>query len=374
MVPASPDDITDSWLTEVLRDSGTMRHATVTSHVTEPVKAEIGAATLVRLVLDYDEAEDGAPRSVVAKLPSTRDIRSSQDIWAGRLREVRFYQHLSTDPGIPTPRCYHAEIDERSGAFVLLLEDLSDCRVGTVDGRPEDAELAVRHLAQFHAHWWNSERLRDMRWFRLCPDPTAPGVDSTVTQLRDELGAAFFRVREVFGRKLPQPVGVVAEWLVAGGAERLLNPDDTELHGGALTLVHGDYHPAQIFFPAESGGRFVVFDWETVHVANGGQDLARIIVYGLAIDQRADWEDRLVRLYHATLTSQGVIEYDIDRCWLDVRHGLLYSVVANLPAASSVNPQMFEKAPADVVDRVVELYFGRLNAALRAHNVLDLLQ
>jgi hypothetical protein len=373
MIPTSPDQITDCWLSEVLRDGGTLRNATVTGHATEPVRVEVGAATLMRLILDYDVFEDGAPRSMVAKLPSKREITSFQVEWAGPLREVRFYQYLGTDPGIPIPRCYHAEIDERSGAFVLLLEDLSDCRVGTLDGQPDDADLAVRHLAKFHARWWNSERLRDMRWFRRFPDPLAPSVDPTITQLRDLLGSAFLRVVEAFGKRLPQAVGVVAEWLLAGGAERLLNPDDTELHRGALTLVHGDYHPAQIFFPAEGGGRFAVFDWESVHVANGGQDLARMIVYGLTIEQREDWEDRFVQLYHATLVSHGVIDYELDFCWLDVRRGLLYSVMANLPRASLMTPQMFEEAPADVVDWVVELYFGRLDAALRTHNVLDLL-
>jgi len=44
--------------------------------------------------------------------------------------EVEVYRQLSADAGIPTPRCYYAGIDTDTGYFVLVMEDMTDSRVG----------------------------------------------------------------------------------------------------------------------------------------------------------------------------------------------------------------------------------------------------
>jgi hypothetical protein len=358
-MPENADQITDAWLTEVLRNSGTLTQAVVSGLSVEPVKYQVGGAAILRITLDYDRQEDNAPRTLIAKLVATRE-RDTQESQAASLREPSFYRYLGADPGIPIPACYHAQADEPSGVGILLLEDMGACRVGTLDGCPEDVELAVRHLARFHARWWNSERLGEMPWLF---HTVGAGAEPVLGELRKTLADALPRVQEVFGERLPKTLERVAE--------RMLSLDHMGFSNGTFTLVHGDYHPGQIFLPSGGAGRFAVFDWEAVHVGSGGEDLASLLVTGLTIDQRAHCEGRLVSLYCEIMGQHGVTGYRPEHCWRDVRQGLLYSVWRNAIAAAGVDPDLLEEAPAHVVDWLVDLFLGRLSAALRAYDVLE---
>jgi aminoglycoside/choline kinase family phosphotransferase len=357
-MPENADQITDAWLTEVLRNHGTLTHAVVSGHSIEPVKYQVGSAAILRITLDYDQHEESTPRTLIAKLVATQqtDTQKSQ---AASLREASFYRYLGAEPGIPIPACYHAQVDEPSGVGILLLEDMGACRVGTLDGCPEDVELAVRHLARFHARWWNSERLDEMPWLF---HTVGAGAEPVLDELRNTLADALARVQEVFGERLPKTLEQVAE--------RMLSLDQLGFSNGTFTLVHGDYHPGQIFFPSGNAGRFAVFDWEAVHVGSGGEDLASLLATGLTIDQRVRCEGRMVSLYCEIIGQHGVTGYKLEHCWRDVRQGLLYSVWRNAIAAARVDPHLLEEAPAHAVDWLVDLLLERLSAALRAHDVL----
>ncbi|MDA0366005.1 MAG: hypothetical protein O2843_09100, partial [Chloroflexi bacterium] len=77
--------------------------------------------------------------------------------------EVHFYQTLGDDLGVSTPRCYFARFEQSVGRFALLIEDMSDCRVGAMRAAPvEDIEEAIRQIAPFHARWWAHPRLNDL--------------------------------------------------------------------------------------------------------------------------------------------------------------------------------------------------------------------
>ena len=288
--------------------------------------------------------------------------RGTQESRAASLREPRFYQYLGADPGIPVPVCFYAQVDEQSGAGILLLEDMGACRVGTLGGCPEDVELALRHLARFHARWWNSEQLGEMPWlFRT----VGSGAEPVLDELRHQLADALARVQEVFVERLPKTLEQVAE--------RMLSLDQLGFVNGRFTLVHGDYHPGQIFFSSGDAGRFAVFDWEAVHIGSGGEDLASLLVTGLTIEQRVHCADRLVSLYCDIVGQHGVAGYRSEHVWRDVRQGLLYSVWRNTIAAAGVDPHLLEEAPAHVVDWLVDLLLGRLSAALSAYDVPEVL-
>ncbi len=64
-------------------------------------------------------------------------------------------------------------------------------------------------------------------------------------------------------------------------ADRLQNIEISIFTEDSLTLVHGGYHPGNIFFQSNNEGRFAVYDWAAVHNGCAGEDLGRIIFFGL---------------------------------------------------------------------------------------------
>lgn len=368
-IPESPEQVTDGWLTSALREDGAVAQASVISHTTELVEMQGAAAVVARLELDYDLVEAGVPRSLVAKFASPHEpIRALMHAFGGYVREVEFYRQFGADPGIPTPRCFCADIDPASGVFVLLLEDMRDSRVADrATPSVEDTEVAVRHLAPFHAKWWAHRLLRDLEFLRY---PGSPAAELFMAQARGALAAALPAAREQFGSEFPPTLVTVTERLLAN-FDALLTTRQEQFQNSA-TLVHGDYHPGQIFFPSERGGRFAVFDWQTVGAGNGGDDLARIIVTGLTTEQREASEGRLIDLYHSLLVDHGVTGYDIEQCREGFRLGLLTTLVINVIAGPNIDPALLEEAEASTEVSVGEALYGRLAAAIEAHNVLEL--
>jgi hypothetical protein len=369
-LPDAPERVTDAWLTDVLRAAGAPRDVSVSAHTVEVLPVQGAAGIVARFRLQYEGDAPGAPRSVVGKFAASYGpIRALIHQFGAYGREVQFYRHFGADPGIPTPRCYCAEIDDATGAFVLLFEDLGDARVREgLEGSVEDTETAVRHLAPFHARWWGDARLRELAFLH---HPGTAADEAFFSQARIALTAALPVARERFGSALPETLVVVGERLAADfdalRAARLNEPTNV------TTLVHGDFHPGQIFFPSEKGGRFAVFDWQTVSAGNGGDDLARIITTGLTNEQRRAHESRLIRLYHELLVEHGVRGFGFDRCVESYRLGLLTSVALNIIAGATIDPAFLETFRETGEASPEEMMFGWLADAVEEHDVAALL-
>ncbi len=366
-IPETPDAVTDNWLTQALQQGGSISEASVTAHTTELVEPQGAAAVVARIDLSYDTDEPGAPRSLVAKFASPHEpIRALMKVLGGYAREVEFYQQFGGDAGIPTPHCYHASIDSDTGVFVLLLEDMSDSRVPDLSNPSvDDVEVAVRHLAPFHAKWWNHPRLRALE--SLC-FPGSPANEVFLRHAWGALTAALPAAKEQFADEFPDALVALTEEFLTRFDEvlQLMQRDE-----GRTTLVHGDYHPQQIFFESERGGRFAVFDWQTVSARNGGDDLARIIVTGLDTAQREACDMRLIELYHSLLLEHGVKEYSFQNCYDDFRFGLLTTLVINVIAGPNIDPEFIEAEEAAYEISAGEALFVRLAAAIDAHNVIE---
>lgn len=371
VIPASPDELSDRWLESTLRERGVLQDAHIIGHRMEISETQGAAAVIARLRLEYDRAEPGAPHTLVAKFASPYEpIRRLMQAVGGYAREVEFYRHFGADPGISTPHCYHADIDPASGVFVLLLEDMGNARVpdGFVTSI-EDVELAVRNLAPFHAKWWNHPRLRELEFLRY------PGGDADrvfMAQAKVALAAALPVAKGRFGEDLPATLVAVAERLDATFDSAM--EVRRQASRDSVTLVHGDFHPGQIFYPSARGGHFAVFDWQTVSAGSGGDDLARIISTGLTPEQLETCVPRLIDLYHALLVGHGVTGYDIERCREDFRLGLVTSVAINIIASVNIDPAIIEEFEASSDVRVTDAMFGWLAAAVDAHGVLDALK
>jgi len=359
-IPETPDSVTDEWLTQALRQDGAIANAQVTGHTTTLVEDQGAASVVARFDLTYDTDEPGAPGSLAGKFAPSNELHRALILAAGvSAQEVEFYQQFGGDAGIPTPHCYHASVDPDSRVFALLLEDMSDSRMA-VGTSIEDTEVAIRHLAPFHAKWWNHPRLRTLEFLRY---PGSPANEVALRQVWGVLAAALPVAKERFGDQFPASLVALTEGLLSQFDEVLELRQRDE---GRTTLVHGDYHLWQIFFESGRGGRFAVFDWQTVSAGSGGVDLARIIVKGLDADQREASDRRLIEFYHSLLLEHGVKEYSLQGCHNDFRAGLINNLVMNIFAGAHVDPALIE---AEGVSTMGEGLFGRLGATIDAHRV-----
>ena len=318
-------------------------------------------------ILESFEGDLGsAPSSLVAKVaPPYEEIRQQMHALGLYEREVRFYQNFGEGSGISVPQCYFADVNVETGDFLLLLEDLSACREGDFwESNIEDVQQAIDGLAGMHARWWCSPKLREeASWLRQHDD-----VDYNQTLLGAVLRGVLPQVEAKFSEHFDGYLRDVGRKLADRWESFVAYRE-----GEAFSLVHGDFHPKQLFFASERGGRFAVFDWQSVCAGPPAWDLSRILLMGLRPDAMREHLPDLLQRYRQGLLREGV-EYPQETLELEVRKGLLMTLFITAFATATSDMSILEDAATsrgvDCMDRV----FGDLSRALqdnRVHELLD---
>ena len=314
-VPKGLQEITPSWLTWALHSKG----ASVTGYSSETIAEGKGFMNHVaRLRLRYDGDHADLPRTLIAKLPSTDPaVRALSDRLGQDRREVRFYQEVSTNGHLQTPRSYHCGIDPATGNTVLLLEDVSSARQGdSVAGCSlADAQRSLAQLAKFQASWWDSPLLDGLDWMPLKDAETGPYLEL--------YAGAWESLQKMAGDGMPRGLRLLGDRL-SPEAPRI----KAKLTRAPRTIIHGDYRLDNCFFPAQDGSQpVVVFDWEFCARGRGVYDVAMFISEAFPAEQRRDQEMGLLSAYHATLESNGVSGYTFEECLSDYRLSMLDNFV-----------------------------------------------
>jgi len=166
-LPRCEADMTAEWLTAALRAGGSLPgDASVTGVERCRIGEGVGMLSLLyRLTPTYDRAVPGAPASLVAKLPTAepqmRFLANSLNAYG---REVRFYREIAASAPFGSAACHVAAIEEGSGDFVILMEDMAGLRgFDQIAGCTwAEAEAVCDVLADFHAQWRGDPRLAEM--------------------------------------------------------------------------------------------------------------------------------------------------------------------------------------------------------------------
>ena len=352
--------VTPEWLTAALREVGIER-ASVQSFEASPVGEEYGfTARLFRLTLQYDQAEEGVPASLVAKFPNP-SARLAQDPARRRrlhercAREVLFYQQLGEEAGIRLPHMYFAAVEEDGARFVLLLEDLTAGQVAGALERLPPGRIAqvLEAAADMHAKWWQHPRLPALQWL----PPWGAGGERAQRRLQESRGPFL----DQFGRWVPEPVKRMIDSLTACYASVL-----KQLGSSPWTLVHADLHGDNILFDVP-GSPVAVVDWQGVSRAKAAVDL---------MHTAADWpdtDDRLALLhgYHDVLLARGVTGYGFDDLLDDCRLVLLQHLGGVVNGYANFDADAAVPRERELVLRFFEE--GRLFRALLDHDVGRLL-
>lgn len=329
--------------------------------------------------VDVTVEKQGATRgdSYIFKSTPAASSRSQE---LGLAREALFYNHFSNHPAFMDclPRVYLAIGDMQTGSKHILMQDLSSKTASstqqphiqsgyffgnasphnwqkdlekitgfTSEGGSLDAELigprqlithdiclqAFKTAARIHSAFWNSSEqftsawLRGANWLQgqgkkewmahqtttmNCWKATRAQISTTTGSGKDAKGVYW------------DPY--LVECLDASMAK--ISWDDFQaeyLEGhGAFTLIHGDFHPANMMWRGkkEGGGELLILDWEVVGLGSGPQDCAQFVISHMYPEERRRWEKELVTTYYSDLTNNdgGRVnpnDYTLDHCWRD---------------------------------------------------------
>ena len=286
-LPASVTDLTPEWFSHVLARP-------VASVELEPLDEGVGfLSRTVRARLSSDDAQ---PVVLVVKFAAegpARVVASSMGVYE---REVRFYNELARRVGVAVPDCMLARIDDDSGLFVLVLEDLSPARAGDqmIGATDDEISAAVVTAARLHGAWWDSAELSAWKWL-----PSQAELVGGSLARAPELYPAF---AEAWSDEFSDEELKLGE-KVTRNVERLVDGVDH----APFTLVHGDYRLDNLFF---SPGGVKVIDWQLPFRGfSGAFDIALLLASSLTSEDRNRLMPTLEQLYLDELARAGVTQF-----------------------------------------------------------------
>lgn len=314
MIPGRPAEVTAAWLRETswLRETGPGA-MTVSDVGVVAVRDATNCNATLRLVHD----DPSLPSAAFLKLPPLDPDRRARLDWQSMARrEVRFYRDLAHRLDLVVPEVYVAALDDETGDFLLLMEDLeaSGHELPDPDAGldPQRVRRALAGFAALHARYEDAGRRQaEAGWL------TPSGRTS-------DYGARLLREGIDSGAALGSAFVAVAERYIA---DRDLLQDAWEL--GPTTVLHGDAHLGNVYVPSGHEGGLGLFDWGLMTVGSPLRDVSYFITMVLSPDNRRAHERDLLAAYLEARRRAGASEIDEATAWRWHRLQSAYTVVAS---------------------------------------------
>jgi hypothetical protein len=308
-VITSVEQVTSAWLTDALTESGALENGAVKAFDVDAGETRLSANA--RLKLTYTPGSQGAlPAKLFLKMVNTEAADGSFGA-----SEINYYfrDYLGVQ-GVPFIRCYGAAYSEAQRRYHLLMDDVSDTHVPSIE-RPLSLEhgLALAEaLATLHAHWWGRPRLAAGG----SPIPSAEAILRYVSISQPGAGHILASCADQL-----QPHWLEAIRQLYEQHPRLMIERTRDENG--FTLVHGDLNAFNVLIPLEGHRPIYLidrqpFDWNLTTWL-GVNDFAFALVIDCEPDVRRQLEQPILRHYHEQLLKRGVIGYSWERLWEDYR-------------------------------------------------------
>jgi hypothetical protein len=316
-LPKDEAGLTADWVCAALHASGALpKDARVSGVAKQRIGEGVGMLShLYRLRPTYEGACPDAPATLVAKLPTTdptmRFLAGSLNAYG---REVKFYREIAQGAPFASAACHAAAIDEASGDFALLLEDMGSLTpLDQINGISwAFAETACDTLADFHAGWSGDARLNEMaQTFWPLKNPVYPELLGSMFD-----GGWAIAKREMGDQLSPAMLRYGDNW-------RRLSMYCYDELSHRETLLHGDFRADNLFL---DGGAIAALDFQIAMVGIGVYDLAYFVSQSLAPAERAGRDRELVARYIARMASHG-ITLDPEETWRRYRLSLAYCLI-----------------------------------------------
>ena len=311
-LPISPDEVTPAWLSLALceRFPGTRVQSV------DVLEIHHGTNSNARLGVTY-HGESALPETFFLKmLPLDPDRRKTiNDTGMGR-REALFYRQLADDVPMRVPRPYVAELDERDGSFVLLLEDLepTDCELAdpSTGITPAQAMDAMADYAALHVRFGSeAARQKDARFVTPMNEQSDMGIwmlQFGLDNHRDKLRDPYAEMAQLYIDHRPTLDEI---WM-----------------RGPTTVLQGDSHVGNLFL---EGDRVGFLDWGLIQLGTPMRDVGYFITMALSPENRRAHEEALIRRYLEARTEAGGDTYSFDEAWMLHRVHASYAAPASCP-------------------------------------------
>lgn len=261
--------------------------------------------------------------------------------------EIQFY-HFANSMNLPMiPRHLGMDYNAQSGLSFLILEDISEThstpvtreQLKILSGVPanEHMESIVDCIAKFHAAFWEHPQFgkipdtTEMRWWYRDEE-----FHSKHVERRKFEWAKFIQMYKK--DEVPQ------EWFVLGDFALKMLPKlfDNKIQPRlssrqALTMSQGDCYLTQFLVPRTGLGKSYLIDFQDACVNFPAYDLVYMFATFWTREQRALYEEPLLRRYQHELKRHGV-QYDWNMLHDDYRLSLsymLFDAIWNATSGSS---------------------------------------
>ena len=317
-LPKNPNEITVDWLTKVLQQKGTISSSGAVTEVKRKSIGEgVGMMSGVEILeLKYSHDVSDAPSSLVIKYPTdneaNREIANQFNVYK---REVRSFQEIVPQNPAASPEVYLADIEGDSD-FIILLEDLSDYRLGdqVIGATLEESQLALQEVAKQHATFWGKVSSDEFEWM-----PRFSNSWNATSMFEGAL-ASWETGIENFSDYIPQWIREIKDDFFSA-----LPSLQAHLDIDPVTVVHGDFRLDNLFFGKEPHHHKVTYlDWQGPVRGKGIIDVAFLLSQSTQTEVRSAHDKELIHLYVDSLENQGVKNYTFDQAWEDYRVGVLY--------------------------------------------------
>ncbi len=310
--PEHPDEITAQWLTHVLGETGAVTRSKVVGLEKKILGEGKGLlSSVVRLGIEYDDKEEGAPDSLVVKIePEGEDFRQVGEDLNAFEREIRFYREIAPGLNIRLPKVYYT-VDEPP-AYCMVMEDLSAYEPGDqLRGMHEwQVEDAVRKLAVVQAKYWNNKALDALEWM-----PTTNNISGDYNEKWDSFVEHYSYLAGKRGVELGARVGEHLGWI------------ESEVDSRQKTLVHMDLREDNLLFGEQGTAESVIIlDWQLAVRSMGAFDVARLMGGSELRSDRLGHPYDVLKAWYRKLVEEGVTGYTWEDALYDFRLGALMTL------------------------------------------------
>ena len=334
-IPQTEEEMTVEWLTECFRESGIANNASVISFSSkEPESGEGFSGLTLRVDLEWDNFEEGIPKTVLVKFPSTDSKnRALLERDGAYDREFDFYERFSDRFPVKVPKLFYSvrdpisDIESRrklnkriellpngaakflggnarkfirpsSRRYALITEFIEGARTTTTENLAPEKDLfeILDSLAIIHAHWWRHPLLDDDK----------EGVAWPVVTHTPKLMNGLYRgSRESVIERNPELFNPDMVRLTDWFSDNVVNA--VSFLNEKMTLLRGDTRTDNMLFTNEG---LVMVDFGSFSSGRPSCDVANLLSSCIEPSPNSfTVYQQLSDFYFESLVSNGVTEY-----------------------------------------------------------------